>query len=86
MKKLVFLFTLSLTQLFAQTDQSASWNAEYSKSKSFVENIGQFDQNETSTTGKIRYAIDFGGTRIFFGDKGVSYSFLEAINAILFIF
>jgi gliding motility-associated-like protein len=78
MKKLVFLFTLSLTQLFAQTDQSASWNAEYSKSKSFVENIGQFDQNETSTTGKIRYAIDFGATRIFFGEKGVSYSFLEA--------
>lgn len=80
MKKLVFLFTLSLTQLFAQTDQSASWNAEYSKSKSFVENIGQFDQNETATTGMIRYAIDFGATRIFFGDKGVSYSFLEAIK------
>ncbi|MDP5010912.1 MAG: hypothetical protein NWQ47_06765, partial [Crocinitomicaceae bacterium] len=70
-------FLFFLTQLNAQNSDKPSWTADYSKSKSFIENLGQFDEHENSTTGKIRYAADFGSTRIFFGDKGLTYSFLE---------
>ena len=66
------------TVILAQETPSAYWKTEYSKSKSFIENQGQFDLQETSSTGKIRYAVDFGATRIFFGEKGISYNFLEA--------
>ena len=54
------------------------WTAEFSKSKSFIENKGQFDQEETNETGEIKFAVDFGSTRIFFGVNGIAYSFLEA--------
>lgn len=63
--------------IFAQETVSPTWSTEFSKSKSFIENQGQFDRHETEFTGKIHYAIDFGSTKIFFGDKGVSYNFLE---------
>lgn len=68
----------SFLNVFGQSTVKPTWTAEYSKSKSFIENKGQFDDEETASTGTIRYAVDFGATRIFFGDKGVSYSFLEA--------
>ena len=32
---------------------------------------------ERKEFGKIQYAIDFGATRIFFAEKGITYSFLE---------
>lgn len=69
-----FLFSISF---FAQKNISPSWTAEFSKSKSFIENKGQFDKHENFQTGKIHYAIDYGSTKIFFGEKGVSYNFLE---------
>jgi len=72
-----FLLTLLLTGLIYNTN-AQGWQASYSKSKSFIENIGQFDENENQQTGPIKFAVDFGATRIFFGSKGVSYSFLEA--------
>jgi gliding motility-associated-like protein len=56
------------------------WSASYQKSRSFIENIGQFDEFENSNTGKIKYAVDFGSTRIFFGESGICYSFLEAVK------
>jgi gliding motility-associated-like protein len=71
-------FILSVFTVFGQETQQPSWTADYSKSKSFIENLGQFDEHENSSTGKIRYAVDFGSTRIFFGEDGISYSFLEA--------
>ena len=82
MNRILILFLalsyLCFSPLFAQENTAPLWSAEYSKSKSFIENLGQFDEHENASTGKIRYAVDFGATRIFFGDKGVSYSFLEA--------
>lgn len=79
LRKLILLLGIILPlSSFGQQSAAPTWSAEYSKSKSFIENIGQFNDQENSSTGKIRYAIDFGATRIFFGDKGVSYSFLEA--------
>ena len=80
MKLILLSFSILIVcgNLFSQNIQKPSWSAEYSKSKSFIENKGQFDENENLAIGKIKYAIDFGATRIFFGDKGISYSFLEA--------
>ncbi len=75
---LFVLLKLCLTSLYSQENIPPIWSAEYSKSKSFIENIGQFDEYENAVIGKIRYAADFGATRIFFGDEGISYSFLEA--------
>ena len=76
MKNLLLLFTLIYVniQLNAQP-HSEGWKVDYSKSKSFIENKGQFDSDENEFTGKIRYAIDFGATRIYFGEKGVTYGF-----------
>ena len=71
-------FLFFITQLNAQNSDKPSWTADYSKSKSFIENLGQFDEFETNSTGKIEYAVDFGSTRILFGKKGISYNFLEA--------
>jgi len=73
---ITFLFVFS--QVSAQVSDIQSWTADYSKSKTFIENLGQFDEFETSYTGKIEYAVDFGSTRILFGNKGISYNFLEA--------
>lgn len=53
------------------------WSAEMKNSLSFIENKGQFDIHENEYTGNIHYAVDFGFTRIYFGDKGVSYYFHE---------
>lgn len=79
LRKLILLLGIILPLFsFGQQSAAPAWSAEYSKSKSFIENLGQFNDQENSSTGKIRYAIDFGATRIFFGEKGVSYSFLEA--------
>jgi gliding motility-associated-like protein len=74
---ILLFFSFSTYLLFAQ-ETSSSWTAEYKKSRNFIENVGQFDEFETKETGKIKYAIDFGETRIFFGVKGIRYSFLEA--------
>ena len=74
----ILLMILGTSSVFAQSANQLGWQAEYGKSKSFIENIGQFDEHENQVTGSIKYAVDFGATRIFFGTKGVSYSFLEA--------
>ena len=70
------LALISFTYSFGQNN-SESWDVEYSKSKSFIENDGQFDQYQNESTGDIKYAVDFGFSKIFFGLKGVSYSFLQ---------
>ena len=75
MKKfLSLLLVLSPILAFNQV----SWKQDYSSSKVFIENKGQFDANENKLIGEIQYAADFGSTRVFFGKKGVSYSFLNA--------
>ncbi|MEY3238119.1 MAG: hypothetical protein RI883_2220, partial [Bacteroidota bacterium] len=78
--QLSFLFLLGCGNLFSQKTQTPSWSVENSKSKSFIENLGQFDQSETDATGKIHFVIDLGATKIFFGEKGVCYNFHEVIK------
>jgi gliding motility-associated-like protein len=75
MKKIALYFASLLS--FSYFSQSA-WKQDFSTSKVFIENKGQFDVNENEATGKIEFAADFGTTRVFFGKSGISYSFLEA--------
>lgn len=75
MKKLQFLLFL-LFPLVAVNQ--VSWKQEYSSNKVFIENKGQFDANGNQLIGDIQFAADFGSTRVFFGEKGVNYSFLNA--------
>lgn len=74
--KYLLLFSLLLFQITAFTQNS--WKQEYTHSKSFIENKGQFNSNQNEKIGEILFAADFGGTRVFFGKKGVNYSFLNA--------
>jgi gliding motility-associated-like protein len=71
--KVSFLF---ITAQFGLSQNS--WKADYTKRKVFVENLGQFDQFQNDKVGKIHFAADFGQYRIFFGEKGLTYSFLES--------
>ena len=71
---LLFIIALGSTCVFSQSD-GTSWTVDYSRSKSFIENKGQFDKYENEITGEIKYAVDFGFSQIFFGKDGVSYSF-----------
>lgn len=60
--------------------QNTSWKVDYKKSRSFIENQGQFDYLETDETGKIEYAVDFGTTRILFSKNGILYQFTEVVK------
>jgi hypothetical protein len=55
-----------------------NWKAEFKKRKVFIENKGQFDEYNSNEFGKVKYAVDFGNTRILFSEKGVKYSLLES--------
>lgn len=80
MKKLLLLvISFCFLQLNASDNTNFTFNiTKTNKGQSFIENVGQFDEFETDKTGKIMYAVDFGSTRIFFGESGVSFNFLEA--------
>ena len=81
MKNLYLTLTLLFCSFIAISQQNDhSWKIDYKKSKTFIENNGQFDQFENNNTGEIKYAIDFGFSKIFFGNKGVSYSFREVLK------
>ncbi len=69
----LYIVLFSINSFFSQN----SWKENYSKRKVFVENQGQFDEFQNSKIGNIRFAADFGQFRVFFGEKGVTYSFLE---------
>ncbi|MEN9699540.1 MAG: hypothetical protein RLZZ301_738 [Bacteroidota bacterium] len=76
---LLFSFFFLSAMLFAQTD--SDWTHSYQKARVFIENKGQFDTYVDPEMGPIAYVIDFGSTRVFFGAKGITYSFLEAQQA-----
>jgi gliding motility-associated-like protein len=84
MKKILLTAVIALS-LFSLNAKESITNKTFeiiktTKGQSFIENKGQFDEFETNSTGKVLYAVDFGSTRIFFGEKGISYNFLEAIK------
>lgn len=76
MRQLAFIALLQFC--FAFSFGQNTWKQIYSRSKVFIENKGQFDEFQNSKIGKIFYTADFGQSKVFFGENGVSYSFLEA--------
>jgi gliding motility-associated-like protein len=76
MKK-IFLF-ISVLFLLSSIVAQENWKAEFKKRKVFIENKGQFDEYNSNEFGKVKYAVDFGNTRILFSEKGVKYSLLES--------
>ena len=71
---ILVLFCSFLSNVFSQNN----WKSEYKRPKVFIENKGQFDEFSNKECGKILYAVDFGKAKIFFGQKGVIYSFLDS--------
>lgn len=67
-----FLFAIVVS-----SNAQLRWRQDYERQRVFVENKGQFVKEEKELGEKIRYAADWGSTRIFFTDSGWTYSFLE---------
>ena len=80
LKLLCIALLLVIFNVNCQENILPKWTNQFSKSESFIENLGQFDDFENNSTGKIHFIIDLGETRIFFGEKGVSYNFHEVIK------
>lgn len=68
---LLFVFPISL---FAQ---SGNWTVKNISTKAFIENKGQFNKQRTSVEKEILYAVDHGGTQVYFTKNGVIYRFYE---------
>jgi gliding motility-associated-like protein len=77
-KSRVVASAIFLGAVLSLNAQQKEWRAEYQKARVFIENKGQFDNACEVEIGKIKYAIDFGATKILFGERGVAYDFLEA--------
>jgi gliding motility-associated-like protein len=83
MKKIVApLISLILITFFfsarSQNSALATWTAKYERNKAFIENKGQFRNNDSKNEAPVLYAVDHGATMIYFTSKGVTYSLLKA--------
>jgi hypothetical protein len=72
--KLLFVFTFAISAK-AQNSALAKWTAKYEKQKAFIENKGQFQI--IGSEEEVAFAMDHGGTKIYFTKKGLVYSFLN---------
>lgn len=75
MRRILLLFILATT--FISYSQ-VNWENNFNNNRSFIENIGQFDQFSNDQIGVVKYCADFGDLRILFGTKGVKYYYLIA--------
>ena len=84
--KIISILTISLgllivTELKAQNTNSSSWSKKLDRQKSFIENKGQFViPNSFGNMSDVLFAVDNGGTKIYFTKKGITYTFLETIK------
>ncbi|MBC7694550.1 MAG: gliding motility-associated C-terminal domain-containing protein [Burkholderiales bacterium] len=61
------------------SNSSSSWAKKFEYQKSFIENKGQFIIPASfGNPSEVLFAVDHGGTKIYFTKKGISYSFLES--------
>ena len=68
---------LSLS-LFGQNRTTSSWSKKFEYQKSFIENKGQFViPNAFGNPSPVLFAVDHGGTKIYFTKRGITYAFLE---------
>ncbi len=61
------------------TMSGETWSANLAP-QCFVENLGQFNDRYEGASSDIRFAIDGGGTQIFFKPNGVDYFFVERVK------
>ena len=73
-----YLFNFPFAQLHAQGNNGSSWSAKFGYQKAFIENKGQFSiPNSSDNSSPVLFAVDHGGTKIYFTKKGITYSLLE---------
>ncbi len=74
-----YFFVIAFTNVQAQNQLAGSWSKKFEYQKVFIENKGQFSiPNSFGNTSPVLYAVDHGGTKIYFTKKGITYTFLEA--------
>ena len=74
----IYLIIFACSNLQAQTKPAGSWSKKLERQKSFIENKGQFSiPNSFGNPGDVLFAVDDGGTKIYFTKKGITYTFLE---------
>ncbi len=74
----IFLSFFLLTGIYFSLYSQKEWKVGFEQPKCFIENKGQFDEYANQQTGAIVFGADFGKAKVFFGNKGISYVFLEA--------
>lgn len=66
------------SSLIGQKHTTSSWSKKFGYQKSFIENKGQFSiPNSFGNPSPVLFAVDHGGTKIYFTAKGITYAFLE---------
>jgi gliding motility-associated-like protein len=74
MRWILCFFILSVQLVLGQN----TWKISYERPKCFIENQGQFDGYQNQQTGPIKFAADFGKAKVFFGERGMKYFFMDA--------
>ncbi len=60
------------------SSSGSSWSKKFEFQKSFIENKGQFIiPNYFGNPSDVLFAVDHGGTKIYFTKKGITYALLE---------
>ena len=74
----VYFFLFAFANLQAQNKPAGSWSKKLERQKSFIENKGQFSiPSAFGNPSEVLFAVDDGGTKIYFTKKGITYTFLE---------
>ncbi|MFN8117870.1 MAG: gliding motility-associated C-terminal domain-containing protein [Bacteroidia bacterium] len=74
----LILTSLSLNSK-AQGSNTGSWSKKFGYQKAFIENKGQFSIPDAfGNPSPVLFAVDHGGTKIYFTKKGITYTFLES--------
>jgi hypothetical protein len=77
LSSILFLVFISST-LVGQKNIATSWSKTFGYQQSFIENKGQFViPNSFGNPSPVLFAVDHGGTKIYFTKKGITYAFLE---------
>lgn len=77
LSSILFLVFISST-LVGQKNTTSSWSKKFGYQQSFIENKGQFViPNSFGNPSPVLFAVDHGGTKIYFTAKGITYAFLE---------
>lgn len=61
-----------------QINSTKTWITKFGYQKAFIENKGQFSIPDAfGNPSPVLFAVDHGGTKIYFTKKGITYSLLE---------